>query len=42
MINNKEKGKLRLSHKKEEILGRTDTITTGREGIMPNSQGAIF
>ena len=41
MINNKEKGKLRLSLKKEEILGRTNTITTGREGIMSSSQGQI-
>ena len=41
MINNREKGKLRLSLKKEEILGRTDTITTGREGIMPSRQGQI-
>ena len=35
------KWKLRLSLKKEEILGRTDTITTGREGIMPSNQGQI-
>ena len=41
MINNREKGKLRLSLKKEEILGRTDTITTSREGIMQSSQGQI-
>ena len=41
MINNREKGKLRLSHKKEEILGRTDTTTTGREGIMQSSQDQI-
>ena len=33
MINNREKGKLKLSLKKREILGRTDTTTTGREGI---------
>ena len=32
MINNKEKGKLRLSLKKGGISGRTDT-TTDREGI---------
>ena len=42
MINNREKGKLRLSLKKEEILGRTNTITTGREGIMSSSQGQII
>ena len=41
MINNRENGKLRLSLKKEEILGRIDTITTGREGIMPSNQGQI-
>ena len=41
MINNREKGKLRLSLKKEEILGRTDTTTTGREGIMQSSEGQI-
>ena len=28
MISNKEKGKLRLSLKKEEILGQTDTTIT--------------
>ena len=39
MINNWEKGKLKLSLKKEEILGRTDITTTGREGIMQSSQG---
>ena len=33
MINNKERGKLRLSPKKEEILGWNDTTTIGREGI---------
>ena len=32
-INNRERGKLRLSLKKREILGRTDTTTTGRKGI---------
>ena len=41
MISNKEKGKLRLSLKKEEILGWTDTTTIGREGIMQSSQGQI-
>ena len=41
MINNWEKGKLRLSLKKEEILGRTDTTTTGQEGIMQSSQDQI-
>ena len=37
MINNREKGKLRLSLKKEEILGRIDTIITGREEIMESN-----
>ena len=41
MINNKEKGKLRLFLKKEEILGWTDTTTTNREGILQSSQGQI-
>ena len=41
MINNREKGKLRLSFKKKKILGRTDTTTTVREGIMQSSQGQI-
>ena len=41
MINNREKGKLKLSLKKEEILGRIDTTITGREGIMQSSQGQI-
>ena len=41
MINNREKGKLRLSLKKEETLGRIDTTITGREGIMQSSQGQI-
>ena len=41
MINNREKGKLRLSPKKDEILGRTDTTITDREGIMQSSQGQI-
>ena len=35
---NKEKGKLSLSLKKGESLGRTGTIITGREGIMPSSR----
>ena len=30
-----------MSLKKEEILGRTDTTTTGQEGIMQSSQGQI-
>ena len=40
MINNsnKEKGKLCLSFKKGENLGRTDTIITGREGIILSSR----
>ena len=41
MINSREKGKLRLSFRKEEILGQTDTIITGREGIMQSRQGQI-
>ena len=41
MINNRDKGKLRLSLKKEETLGRIDTTITGREGIMQSSQGQI-
>ena len=41
MITNREKGKLRLSYKKEGILGRTDIITIGREGIMLSSHGQI-
>ena len=36
--NNKEKGKLSLSLKKGENLGRTDTIITGREGIILSSR----
>ena len=39
MINNREKGKLRLSLKKEEILSRTDTTITGREGISWSNRG---
>ena len=41
MINNssnKEKGKLSLSLKKGENLGRTGTIIISREGIMLSSQ----
>ena len=41
MINNREKGKLSLFLKKGEILGRTDTTITGREGIIPSSKGQI-
>ena len=41
MTNNREKGKLSLSLKKGDILGRTDTIITGREGIIPSSRGQI-
>ena len=41
MINNREKGKLSLSLKKGEILGWTDTIVIGREGIIPSSKGQI-
>ena len=41
MINNREKGKLSLSLKKEENLGRTDTIITGREEIIQNSRRQI-
>ena len=36
--NSKEKGKLSLSLKKGENLGRTDTIITGREGIIMSSR----
>ena len=41
MINNssnKEKGKLSLSLKKGENLGRTGIIITGREGIILSSR----
>ena len=38
MINNREKGKLSLSLKKRENLGQTDTIITGREGIILSSR----
>ena len=41
MISNREKGKLRLSLKKEEILGRTDTTIIDQEGIMQSSKGQI-
>ena len=41
MINNREKGKLSLSFKKWEILGRTNTTITGREGIISSSKGHI-
>ena len=41
MINNRGRGKLRLSLKKEEILGQTDTTITGQEGIMQSNQGQI-
>ena len=41
MINNREKGKLSLSLKKGEILGRTDTIIIGREEIISSSKGQI-
>ena len=41
MINNREKGKLSLSLKKGENLGRTDTITTGQEGIILSSRCQI-
>ena len=39
--NNKEKGKLSLSLKKEENLGWIDTIITGREGIILSSRYQI-
>ena len=39
--NNREKGKLRLSLKKEKILGQIDTTITSRERIMQSSQGQI-
>ena len=41
MINNREKGKLSLSLKKGENLGRTDTIITGQEGIILSSRRRI-
>ena len=41
MINNREKGKLSLSLKKGENLGRTDTIIAGREGIILSSSCQI-
>ena len=41
MINNREKGKLSLSLKKGENLGRTDTIITGQEGIILSSRCRI-
>ena len=41
MINNREKGKLSLSLKKGENLGRTDTIITGLEGIIRSSKCQI-
>ena len=34
IVDNQQQGKLRLSLKKEEILGQTDITTTGQEGIM--------
>ena len=39
MINSKEKGKLRLSLRKGGISSRTNTATTGQEGIMQINQG---
>ena len=36
-----QQGKLRLSLKKKEILGRTDTTIIGQEGIMQSSKGQI-
>ena len=39
--NNKEKGKLSLSLKKEENLGQTNTIITSREGIIQSSRYQI-
>ena len=38
---NKEKGKLRLSLRKGEISGWTDTTITDRKGIMRVNQGLI-
>ena len=37
MTNNKENGRLRLSLRKRGILGQTDKIITGREGIMQDN-----
>ena len=42
MTNSKEKGKLRLSLRKGGISGQTDTIITGREGIMSINQDLIM
>ena len=39
MINNKGKGKLRLSLRKGGISGQIDTATTGRERIIQINQG---
>ena len=41
MINSREKGKLSLSLKIGENLGRTDTIITSREGIILSSRRLI-
>ena len=41
MINNREKGKLSLSLKIRENLGRIDTIITRREGIILSSRHQI-
>ena len=41
MINSREKGKLSLSLKIGENLGRTDTIITSREGIILSSRRRI-
>ena len=41
MINSREKGKLRLPLRKEEILGQIDTTITDREGIMQSRQCQI-
>ena len=38
MTNKKEMGRLRFSLRKGRISGRTDTIITGREGIMQDNQ----
>ena len=42
MINNKERGRLRLSLRRGGILGWTGTITIGREGIMWGNQGLLI
>ena len=42
MINNKERGRLRLSFKRGGISGWTGIITIGREGIMWDNQSLLL